>query len=44
VARFVRTALRVFERHISLHLQRGPCHTTAQPFLPLPPARRRPTR
>lgn len=44
VARFVRTALRVFESHISLHLQRGPCHTTAEPFLPLPPAGRRPAR
>ncbi len=43
-ARFVRTALRVFESHIALHLQRGPCHTTAQPFLPLPPARRNRTR
>jgi hypothetical protein len=44
VARFVRTALRVFENHTSLHLQRGPCHSTAPPFLPLPPARRRSTR
>ena len=44
VARFVRTALRVFESHIALHLQRGPCHTTAQPFLPIRSARRRPAR
>jgi len=44
VARFVRTALRVFEHHISLHLQRGPCHTTAQPFLPLPLTARRSVR
>jgi NADH:ubiquinone oxidoreductase subunit F (NADH-binding) len=44
VARFVRTALHVFESHISHHLQRGPCHTNAQPFLPLPPAVRRPAR
>jgi hypothetical protein len=44
VARFVRTALYVFESHISHHLRRGPCHTTAQPFLPLPPAVRRPAR
>jgi NADH:ubiquinone oxidoreductase subunit F (NADH-binding) len=44
VARFVRTASRVFEHHIGLHLQRGPCHSAAQPFLPVPPARRRPVR
>lgn len=44
VARFVRTALHVFESHISLHLQRGPCDTNAQPFLPLPSAGRRPGR
>jgi NADH:ubiquinone oxidoreductase subunit F (NADH-binding) len=44
VARFVRTALRVFEGHISLHLQRGPCGTNAQPFLPLPSVGRRPGR
>lgn len=44
VARFVRTASRVFDDHISLHLQRGPCHSTAQPFLPLPAARRRTVR
>jgi hypothetical protein len=44
VARFVRTALCVFESHITLHLKRGPCHTTGQAFLPLPPAGRRPAR
>jgi len=37
--RFVRTALRVFEAHVSLHLQRGPCHTTSSPFLVVPPTR-----
>ncbi len=36
VARFVRTALRVFEGHAQLHLQRGPCHRTASAFLPVP--------
>jgi NADH:ubiquinone oxidoreductase subunit F (NADH-binding) len=36
VARFVRTATRVFENHASLHLRRGPCHTTGPPILPLP--------
>jgi NADH:ubiquinone oxidoreductase subunit F (NADH-binding) len=35
-ARFVRTALRVFGEHAALHLQRGPCHTTAPPFLVIP--------
>jgi NADH:ubiquinone oxidoreductase subunit F (NADH-binding) len=40
VARFVRTALRVFEKHAALHLQRGPCHTTSPPFLPVPSPRR----
>jgi NADH:ubiquinone oxidoreductase subunit F (NADH-binding) len=41
VARFVRTALRVFEGHADLHLQRGPCHATHPPVLPLPATRRR---
>ncbi len=44
VARFVRSAVEVFGDHVSLHLRRGPCHTTAAAFLPLPPARRGPTR
>ncbi len=44
VARLVRTTLRVFENHVSLHLRRGPCHTTAQPFFPVPSAGRRPPR
>ncbi len=35
-ARFVRSALRVFADHAGLHLQRGPCHSTAAPVLPLP--------
>jgi NADH:ubiquinone oxidoreductase subunit F (NADH-binding) len=38
--RFVRTALRVFGAHALLHLQRGPCHTSAPPFLAIPPTRR----
>ncbi len=38
--RFVRTALQVFEAHILLHRQRGPCSTTAPPFLAIPPTRR----
>ncbi|HEY4947593.1 MAG TPA: NADH-ubiquinone oxidoreductase-F iron-sulfur binding region domain-containing protein, partial [Acidimicrobiales bacterium] len=41
VARFVRTALRVYGDHAALHLQRGPCHTSAQPFLPIPRTARR---
>ncbi len=41
VARFVRTSLRVFDHHITHHLQRGPCHTTALPFLPVPKGARR---
>jgi NADH:ubiquinone oxidoreductase subunit F (NADH-binding) len=44
VARFVRTALRVFEGHAQLHLQRGPCHTGARPFLPVPGGARRAVR
>ena len=40
VARFVRSAMRVFENHSSLHIRRGPCHTTAGPSLPLPTIRR----
>ncbi len=39
VTRFVRTALSVFETHVALHMQRGPCHTTARPFLFLPQSR-----
>lgn len=39
VARFARTALRVFEAHAALHIQRGPCHTSAPPFLFVPPSR-----
>ncbi len=44
VARFVRTALRVFGEHAALHLRRGPCHTTAPPFLVVPPTRQVPSR
>jgi NADH:ubiquinone oxidoreductase subunit F (NADH-binding) len=44
VARFVRSACSVFEDHISLHLRGGPCHDVPQPFLPVPPVRRRPAR
>ena len=40
-ARFVRSALRVFADHAGLHLQRGPCHSTQRPVLPLPATRRR---
>ncbi len=36
VARFVRSAVRVFAGHAGLHLQRGPCHTNRPPVLPLP--------
>ena len=39
VARFVRSAVGVFDDHVSLHLRRGPCHSTAAPFLPVPPPR-----
>ncbi len=39
-ARFVRSALRVFAGHAGLHLQRGTCHSTGQPVLPLPVAHR----
>ncbi len=38
VARFVRSALRVFADHAQLHLQRGPCHRDTPPFLPVPAA------
>ena len=41
VARFVRTALSVFEGHARLHLQRGPCHGAGAPFLPMPAESRR---
>ncbi len=44
VARFVRSASRVFDDHIRLHLRDGPCPTTTPAFLPLPGARRRPVR
>ncbi len=44
VARFVRTALRVFEDHAQLHLQRGPCHGSGHPFLPVPATGRRTSR
>lgn len=44
VARFVRTALRVFESHAQLHLQRGPCHGSGHVFLPVPEAGRRTAR
>ena len=40
VARFVRTALQVFEDHAALHIRRGPCHTVTRPFLPIPPGHR----
>jgi NADH:ubiquinone oxidoreductase subunit F (NADH-binding) len=36
VARFVRSALRVFAEHATLHLQRGPCRSGTEPFLPVP--------
>ena len=35
VARFVRSSLRVFADHATLHLQRGPCRSDPAPFLPL---------
>jgi NADH:ubiquinone oxidoreductase subunit F (NADH-binding) len=41
VARFVRSALRVFDGHVSLHLQRGPCRAGPEPFLPLPRSARK---
>ena len=44
VARFVRTALRVFDVHAQLHLRRGPCHGGTHPFLPVPAEARRPVR
>jgi NADH:ubiquinone oxidoreductase subunit F (NADH-binding) len=44
VARFVRTALRVFEGHAQHHLQRGPCHGGGHPFLPVPAEHRRSVR
>jgi len=44
VARFVRSALRVFADHAGLHLQRGPCQSTGRAVLPLPDAHRRPGR
>jgi NADH:ubiquinone oxidoreductase subunit F (NADH-binding) len=44
VARFVRTALQVFEGHVRLHLERGPCHSTHAPALPLPAIPGRPGR
>ncbi|MGA8724396.1 MAG: NADH-ubiquinone oxidoreductase-F iron-sulfur binding region domain-containing protein [Acidimicrobiales bacterium] len=41
VARFVRSALGVFKEHATLHLQRGPCRTGTESFLPVPQTRRR---
>ncbi len=41
VARFVRSALRVYEDHAALHLKRGPCRSPAPPFLPIPRTARR---
>jgi len=43
VARFVRSALRVFADHAGAHLQRGPCQPSA-PFLPIPATRGSPVR
>ena len=40
--RFARTALRVFDAHTALHLQRGPCHTGASPVLVVPATARVP--
>ncbi len=44
VARFVTTALRVFENHADLHLRRGRCTEVDRRILPLPSVRRSPTR
>jgi NADH:ubiquinone oxidoreductase subunit F (NADH-binding) len=44
VVRFVRTALRVFEAHVSVHLHQGPCHLSRPPVLPLPVTHRRSSR
>jgi NADH:ubiquinone oxidoreductase subunit F (NADH-binding) len=41
VARFVRSALRVFDEHATLHLPRGPCRSGTDPFLPVPQTNRR---
>jgi NADH:ubiquinone oxidoreductase subunit F (NADH-binding) len=41
VARFVRSALRVFGEHATLHLQRGPCHAATEPVLPVPRTKHR---
>ncbi len=39
VARFARSAVTVFGGHADLHLRRGPCHSNARPFLPVPRSR-----
>ncbi len=44
VARFVTTALRVFESHADLHLRRGRCAVVDRGILPLPSVRRGPIR
>ena len=44
VARFVLSALRVFEDHAAAHLQRGPCSSASAPFLPAPNVARSSTR
>jgi hypothetical protein len=36
VARFIRSALRVFADHVELHLSRGACRGNTAPMLPVP--------
>jgi hypothetical protein len=36
VARFIRSALRVFADHVELHLRRGACRGDTAPVLPVP--------
>jgi hypothetical protein len=36
VARFIRSALRVFADHVELHLSRGACRGDTAPVLPVP--------